>query len=145
MVIVQAEPIDAGARINAFMDGRTDAGACVSFTGLVRDATDSARVAELALDHYPGFTEAALEALTKRARTKWSVNDILLIHRVGPMRPGETIVLVAAASAHRHEAFEAARFLMDALKTDAPIWKKETAPDGSARWIEPPAGLNAQD
>ncbi len=144
MVIVQAESFDAGAKINAFMQGRTDAGACVSFTGVVRDETQSARVAELALDHYPGFTEAALEKLVARARTQWSVGDILLIHRVGPMRPGDTIVLVAVAATHRDEAFEAARFLVDALKTDAPIWKKETAPDGSVRWIEPPAELSAQ-
>jgi molybdopterin synthase catalytic subunit len=135
-VRVQTEPFDAGNLLAAFSAGRIDAGAVVSFTGLARAATDGQAVATLELDAYSGFTEPAIEALETQARARFAVLDILIVHRHGPIAPGEAIVFVAAAAEHRRAAFQAADFLMDRLKTEAPFWKKETGPDGE-RWIEP--------
>lgn len=135
-VRVQMEPFDAGALLTAFTAGRSDAGGVVSFTGLTRDSTDGAVVTLLELDAYPGFTEPAIEAMEAQARARFAVQDILIVHRYGPIQPGEAIVFVAAAAAHRREAFQAADFLMDRLKTEAPFWKKERGED-SERWIEP--------
>ncbi len=133
---VQTPPFDAGRLLADFSAGRTDAGAIVSFTGLARAATDGRAVSTLELDAYPGFTEPAIAALDAEARGRFAVQDLLVVHRYGPIAPGEAIVFVAAAAEHRRAAFQAADFLMDRLKTDAPFWKKETGPDGP-RWIEP--------
>jgi len=135
-VRVQAEPFDAGALLSAFSADRKQAGGIVSFTGLAREATDGSTVATLELDAYPGFTEPAIAAMEAEARARFPVQDLLVVHRYGPIQPGEAIVFVAAAAEHRRAAFEAADFLMDYLKTRAPFWKKETGPDGE-RWIEP--------
>lgn len=135
-VRVQTEPFDAGALLSEFSRGRRQSGGIVSFTGLAREATAGAAVAALELDAYPGFTEPAISAMEAEARQRFSVHDLLIVHRYGPIAPGEAIVFVAAAAEHRRAAFEAADFLMDYLKTRAPFWKKETGPDGE-RWIEP--------
>jgi molybdopterin synthase catalytic subunit len=128
-VLVSERAIDVAdelARVEA------EAGAVASFTGLVR-ADDG--VTELHLDHYPGATEAALTELAQAAAARWSLSAATVVHRVGPMRPGERIVLVATAAAHRAAALEACAFLIDRLKTDAPFWKRETRGD-EARWVE---------
>jgi molybdopterin synthase catalytic subunit len=135
-VRVQIEAFDAGALLTDFSRGRTRSGGIVSFTGLAREATDGAAVATLELDAYPGFTEPAIAAMEAEARERFDVQDLLIVHRYGPIAPGEAIVFVAAAAEHRRAAFEAADFLMDYLKTRAPFWKKESGPDGE-RWIEP--------
>jgi molybdopterin synthase catalytic subunit len=133
---VQTEPFDPGALLSAFSTGRRGTGGIVSFTGLAREATDGAPVSTLELDAYPGFTEPAIAAMEAEARERFPIQDLLVVHRYGPIRPGEAIVFVAAAAEHRRSAFEAADFLMDYLKTRAPFWKKESGPDGE-RWIEP--------
>ena len=135
-VRVQTEAFDAGHLLTDFSAGRTRSGGVVSFTGLAREATDGAAVATLELDAYPGFTEPAIAAMEAEARARFDVQDLLIVHRYGPIAPGEAIVFVAAAAEHRRAAFEAADFLMDYLKTRAPFWKKESGPDGE-RWIEP--------
>jgi molybdopterin synthase catalytic subunit len=135
-VRVQTEPFDAGGLLTAFSANRTHSGGIVSFTGLAREATDGSAVTTLELDAYPGFTEPAIAAMEAEARERFPVQDLLIVHRYGPIQPGEAIVFVAAAAEHRRAAFEAADFLMDYLKTRAPFWKKETGPDGE-RWIEP--------
>jgi molybdopterin synthase catalytic subunit len=129
-VSVQHEPIDLAAEMAAAeADG---AGGIATFTGLVR-ADDGVDVLEL--EHYPGATEAALVALVEAAAARWSLTGATVVHRVGPMRPGERIVFVAAAAAHRGAALEACAFLIDRLKTDAPFWKRETR-SGQASWVE---------
>jgi molybdopterin synthase catalytic subunit len=135
-VRVQTEPFDPGALLTAFSTGRTQSGGIVSFTGLARDVTDASAVSTLELDAYPGFTEPAIAAMEAEALERFQVQDLLIVHRFGPIAPGEAIVFVAAAAEHRRAAFEAADFLMDYLKTRAPFWKKERGPDGE-RWIEP--------
>ncbi|MGZ3273841.1 MAG: molybdenum cofactor biosynthesis protein MoaE [Caulobacteraceae bacterium] len=135
-VRVQIEPFDPGALLSDFSAGRLASGGIVSFTGLAREATAGAAVATLELDAYPGFTEPAIAAMESEACSRFEVQDLLIVHRHGPIQPGEAIVFVAAAAEHRRSAFEAADFLMDYLKTRAPFWKKETGPDGE-RWIEP--------
>ena len=132
---------DPQAEIVRFAAGRDDAGALVSFTGLCR--SDGATVDELRIDHYPGFTEKEIDRLTQETARRFDCPDLLVVHRVGRIKPGEAIVLVAALSVHRANAFEAVRVLMDYLKTDAPLWKKETGPAG-ARWIEPRAEDHAR-
>lgn len=135
-VRVQTEPFDAGALLTEFSAGRLQSGGIVSFTGLAREMTEGAAVVTLELDAYPGFTEPAIAGMEAEARARFPVQDLLVVHRYGPIRPGEAIVFVAAAAEHRRSAFEAADFLMDYLKTRAPFWKKESGPDGE-RWIEP--------
>ena len=137
------EPFDAQAEIARFAQGRDDAGALVSFVGLCRAATDGASVEELRIDHYPGFSEIEIARLTQETGHRFDCPDLLVVHRVGRIKPGEAIVLVVALSIHRAGAFEAVRVLMDYLKTDAPLWKKETGP-GGARWIEPRAEDHAR-
>ena len=137
-VRVTAEAFDPQAEITAFTRGRDDAGALASFVGYCRAITDGVTVRELRIDHYPGFTEKEIMRLAEEISRRFHCPDILVVHRVGAIRPGEAIVLVAALSTHRSDAFEVVRILMDYLKTDAPLWKKETGPDG-ARWIEPRA------
>jgi molybdopterin synthase catalytic subunit len=130
------QPFDPQREQAAFTDGRADMGALVSFVGLCRDRNDGATVCELHIDHYAGFTEAEIERLAGDVSLRFDCPDILVVHRVGTIMPGEAIVLVAALSHHRASAFEVVRILMDYLKTDAPLWKKETGADG-VRWIEP--------
>jgi molybdopterin synthase catalytic subunit len=135
MIIVQSDSFDTGAEIARMTAGRTDLGAVVSFTGLVRDFNDDAPVTTLTLEHYPGMTERELEKIEAAARERWALQDCRIIHRFGAMAPGEPIVLVLTASAHRQDAFEAAAFLMDWLKTKAPFWKLESGKDGRHGWV----------
>ncbi|WP_235042451.1 molybdopterin synthase catalytic subunit MoaE [Halomonas profundi] len=113
---------------------RTDIGAVVSFTGLVRDFNETPDVTGLTLEHYPGMTERTLEAIGEQAGQRWALNAVRIIHRVGHMQPGDAIVRVLVASAHRREAFEACDFIMDYLKTQAPFWKKEHSAQGEY-WV----------
>jgi molybdopterin synthase catalytic subunit len=129
---VQREDFDIGAELTRLTAGRTDVGAVVSFTGLVRDASGTLEAMEL--EHYPGMTEKALAAIEAEARERWPLQACLIVHRFGPLRPGERIMMVATASPHRQAAFEAAEFLMDYLKSRAPFWKKETSAGASA-WV----------
>lgn len=135
MIRVQSQDFDIGAEIAAIRKGRSDIGAIVSFTGTVRDTADGAPITAMTLEHYPGMTEKELERVEQEAHERWPLQASLIVHRVGAMRPGENIVLVITASAHRQAAFEAAEFLMDYLKTDAPFWKKEDGPSGSG-WVD---------
>ena len=131
-VRVQNADFDVGGELAALTAGRTDVGAVVSFTGLVRDV--SGKLEAMELEHYPGMTEKALAAIEAEARARWPLQECLIVHRIGRMAPGERIMMVATASAHRQAAFEAAEFLMDYLKSRAPFWKKETGAHGSA-WV----------
>lgn len=132
-VRVQAEDFETGAELAALRAGRTDIGALVSFTGLVRDAGGS--VSALELEHYPAMTERALAAIEAEAQARWPLQASLIVHRYGRLVPGDQIMMVATASAHRQAAFAAAEFLMDYLKSRAPFWKKETGPGGSG-WVD---------
>ncbi|MEH6437945.1 molybdopterin synthase catalytic subunit MoaE [Massilia sp. DD77] len=134
-VRVQSGDFDLGREIARLREGDARIGAVVSFVGTVRDLNDGAQVAELELEHYPGMTEKALEDIVAQARARWPLYGALVIHRIGPMKPLDQIVLVACTAAHRGEAFAACEFIMDYLKTDAPFWKKEQTPDG-ARWVD---------
>jgi len=136
-VSVQAADFDAGAEIAALSAGRDDVGAVASFVGLVRadKLADAAAVQAMTLEHYPGMTEKALEAIVTEARGRWDIFGVRVIHRIGRLLPGDRIVLVAVASAHRGEAFAACEFIMDYLKTRAPFWKKEETADGG-RWVD---------
>lgn len=136
MIRLQTEPFEPGALLTQFCDGRSETGAVVSFTGLTRSG--DGEVSRLELEAYPGFTEAAIGRIAEAARTRFFLHDLLIVHRVGEIAPGEAIVFVATAAAHRREAFDAADHLMDYLKSRAPFWKKEHGPNG-ARWIEPTA------
>ena len=135
-VRVQHAPIDVGADIAALTAGRVDIGGIGSFIGTVRDVAKGRRITSMALEHYPGMTERALAAIASEAERRWRLLGCTLVHRVGPMGPGETIVLVLAASAHRQDALEASAFLIDWLKTRAPFWKKETFADGTEEWVD---------
>jgi molybdopterin synthase catalytic subunit len=135
VVRVQAEPLDVAAELGRFARGRGDVGAVASFVGLVRDGHGGEAITAMTLEHYPGMTERQLERIEAEARRRWPLADSLLLHRCGRMLPGEAIVLVAAASAHRHAALEACAFLIDWLKTEAPFWKLEETPAGE-RWVE---------
>jgi molybdopterin synthase catalytic subunit len=127
---------DPGAEISAFHAGHRGAGALANFVGYCRDRTKGHAVSELVIEQYPGFTEQEIARLAGEVGGKLGTLDLMVVHRVGVIRPGEAIVLVAALAAHRNAAFDAVRLLMDYLKTDAPLWKKESGPDGM-RWIEP--------
>ncbi len=131
-VRVQSYPFDAGAELTAFAAGRTDIGAVVSFTGVVRDTAGT--LLEMLIEHYPGMTERAIAKIADEAVQRWTLADVLVIHRHGSLAPGAPIMMVATASAHRAAAFEAADFLMDYLKSRAPFWKKEITSDGAA-WV----------
>jgi molybdopterin synthase catalytic subunit len=135
MVRVQAEPFDPSGELAYFAKGRTDIGAVASFTGLVRDTHNGEPVLAMTLEHYPGMTERELERIEAEAHARWPLQASLIVHRYGRMTPGEPIVLVVTASAHRHAAFAAASFLMDWLKTKAPFWKRAETADGE-RWID---------
>lgn len=134
-VRVQEADFDIGAELAALRAGDARIGALASFMGLVRDINDGAGVSEMTLEHYPGMTEKALEEIVAEAQSRWDIYGALVIHRVGPLKPCDQIVLVAVTSAHRGEAFAACEFIMDFLKTSAPFWKRETTPDG-ARWVD---------
>jgi len=135
MVRVQQSDFDVGAELAALRGANPRVGAIASFVGLARDLNEGREVLEMTLEHYPGMTERALEDIVSQARQRWDIIDALIVHRIGAIAPLEQIVLVAVTSMHRHNAFEACRFLIDYLKTDAPFWKKERTPDGS-RWVE---------
>ena len=135
VVRVQVEPFDAAAEAATLTKGRTDIGATVSFVGLCRD--DAGTLAALELEHYPGMAEDEISRVVAEANARWPLMGATAIHRYGKIAPGEPIVLVVTASAHRAEAFAAAEFLMDWLKTRAPFWKKEHRRDGtSGDWVE---------
>ncbi len=132
---VQTKVFDLGKEVEALRAGRLDVGAVASFVGYARDINDGRGVTAMTLEHYPGMTEKALAALAAEAAARWTLIDTTLIHRIGRLLPGEPIVLVAVASRHRGDAFAACEYLMDALKTRAPFWKKEETPEGE-RWID---------
>jgi molybdopterin synthase catalytic subunit len=140
MIRVQREDFDVGAEYDRFAGGNAKVGGICLFVGLVRDyvgsdPTQGAEVRAMTLEHYPGMTERQLEAIVDEARRRWPLEDALVIHRYGRLDPGERIVLVAAASAHREAAFQACHFLMDWLKTKAPFWKIEHT-SGGDQWVE---------
>lgn len=139
---VQIEDFDIGTEIARVRAGNPRIGAVASFIGVCRDLNDGANVAEMTLEHYPGMTEKALGAIAVEARGRWDVIDIVIIHRIGAMRPTDQIVLVIVTSGHRGEAFAACEFLMDYLKTRAPFWKKESTPAGE-RWVDARAADDA--
>lgn len=131
---VQRDDFDVGQELAALGgDGR--AGALASFVGLVRGGDADGPIAAMELEHYPGMTEKSLQAIVAAAAGRWSILDAVVIHRIGPLQPGERIVLVAVSSAHRGDAFAACEYIMDRLKTDAPFWKKETTAEGQ-RWVD---------
>jgi molybdopterin synthase catalytic subunit len=132
-VRVQEADFDPGAELAALHAGRTDVGALVSFTGLVRDL--DGRLTGFELEHYPEMTAKALHAIEAEARARWPLQACLIVHRFGPLAPGDRIMMVATASAHREAAFDAAMFLMDYLKSRAPFWKRETTTAG-ASWVD---------
>jgi molybdopterin synthase catalytic subunit len=135
-VKVQSEDFDVASEVDALTSGRTDIGAIVTFTGRVRDDDKGRPIKSMTLEHYPGMTEEELSRIEADANARWPLQASLIIHRTGELYPGDNIVLVVTASAHRHAAFEAAGFLMDYLKTRAPFWKKETSPAGESSWVE---------
>jgi molybdopterin synthase catalytic subunit len=132
---VQTQDFDLGAEVAQLRAGDARVGAVVSFIGTVRDMNDGVGVSEMELEHYPGMTETALQDIVAQAKARWNIFDALVIHRVGPLKPLDQIVLVAVTSAHRGEAFAACEFIMDYLKTQAPFWKKEQTPQG-AHWVD---------
>jgi molybdopterin synthase catalytic subunit len=134
-VRIQEQDFDVSSELAALRAGDTRVGAVATFTGLVRDLNDAAQVSTLTLEHYPGMTEKALAQIVDDAKQRWDIYDALVIHRVGPLKPGDQIVFVAVTSAHRGESFAACQFIMDYLKTRAPFWKKEQTPEGE-RWVE---------
>ena len=141
-VSVQQQPYDVGAEIAALTADNRSIGAVASFVGLVRDihpeTKDSEAIASMTLEHYPGMTERALEDIVAEAKQRWELFGVRVIHRFGQLAPGDGIVLVLVASAHRGEAFAACEFIMDFLKTRAPFWKKEAGAAGpdNARWVD---------
>ncbi len=140
-VRVQEAAFDFGAEANAFATGHADAGAIVTFTGIVRDLPQSPLL-HMQIEHYPGMTERALQQIEADARARWDLKECLIIHRHGLLAPTDMIMMVATASRHRVDAFEAAEFLMDYLKSRAPFWKKEVTGDG-ADWVDSKAADEA--
>ncbi len=138
MIRLSDTAFDPATELREFTAQAGGAGAIVSFTGLVRSSAASGPVTRLTLQAYAPMTERGIESAAETAMSRWPVSALRIIHRIGDMNPGEPIVFVAAASAHRRAAFEAADYLMDYLKTEAVFWKKETRPDGEI-WIEPRA------
>ena len=133
-IIVQSDPFDFGHEANTFAQGHKDQGAVVTFTGIVRDNADHT-LERMVIEHYPGMTEKALTKIATEAVNRWELGDALVIHRYGDLAVGEMIMMVATASRHRKNAFEAAEYLMDYLKSRAPFWKKEFLNDG-AEWVD---------
>jgi molybdopterin synthase catalytic subunit len=134
-VRVQEADFDASVELAALQSGRTDVGALATFTGVVRGTAPDEPVTGLTLEHYPGMTERAVEAMIDEASRRFSILGARVVHRVGRLQPGDRIVWVGVAASHRRAAFEACEFLMDYLKTQAPFWKKEATPEGE-RWVE---------
>ncbi len=134
-VRIQAEDFDLSAEVAQLRAANPKVGAIVTFLGTVRDLNDGASVAEMELEHYPGMTEQSITAIIEQAKQRWPVSGALVIHRIGPLKPMEQIVLVAVTGAHRGEAFAACEFIIDYLKTEAPFWKKELTPAGP-RWVD---------
>lgn len=134
LVRVQTEDFNTDAIVNDLTKDRKDIGAIVSFIGLVRDLPDDS-LQSMTLEHYPAMTEKALNGIVDTAMQRWDINDVAVIHRVGELKPADRIVLVVTLSAHRKDAFDAAEYIMDYLKTRAPFWKKETTSDGE-QWVE---------
>jgi len=135
MIRVQEHDFDLGQELKQLTDGNHGIGGLCSFVGLVRDMAGDAAVGAMTLEHYPGMTEKALEEIEAEACARWSLQATLIVHRVGTLEPGDQIVLVAAASAHREAAFDACHYLIDFLKTRAPFWKLEDTPDGP-KWVD---------
>ncbi len=129
---MQDAAFDLGEEVNAFAARQSGMGAVVSFTGIVRDVAPGLEAMQI--EHYPGMTEKALAGIAEEARTRWNLGDVLVIHRYGALKPDEMIMMVATSSPHRADAFQAAEFLMDYLKSRAPFWKKEVTRDG-AGWV----------
>jgi molybdopterin synthase catalytic subunit len=136
VITLTDQPFDPGAELGRFCAGRAATGAVASFVGLARG--DPSRPVALELEAYPGFTEVEIEAFVEAAVDRFGLHDARVVHRFGPIAPGEAIVLVLTAAAHRRAALEACDYLMDYLKSRAPLWKKEVSADG-ARWVEPTA------
>lgn len=134
-VRVQQHDFDLSTEVAQLRAAQPGVGAIVSFVGTVRDLNEGASVAEMELEHYPGMTEQSIQTIIEQARARWDIFGALVIHRVGPLKPMEQIVLVAVTSAHRGEAFAACEFIIDFLKTEAPFWKKEQTPAGG-RWVD---------
>jgi len=139
-VRVQREPFDVAAELAAHGPSGAEAGAEVHFVGNVRDLNAGNAVEVMELEHYPGMTERELARVAEEAAEHWAVLDSLVIHRYGPLHPGDRIVLVSVWAAHRADAFDACRYIIDRLKTTAPFWKKEALPGGHHRWVAPAAG-----
>lgn len=135
-VRVQAPAFDPGAEMAALLAGRTDVGGVGCFVGVVRDRAGGQPIRSMTLEHYPGMTERALSAIAAEAEARWALQGCVVIHRHGRLLPGEPIVLVLTASAHRQAALDATAFLIDWLKTRAPFWKQEELADGGAHWVE---------
>jgi molybdopterin synthase catalytic subunit len=134
-VRIQTEDFDLTTEVALLRAANPKIGAVVTFVGAVRDLNEGASVAEMELEHYPGMTEGAISNIIEQAKLRWPTFGALVIHRVGPLKPLDQIVLVAATAAHRGEAFAACEFIIDYLKTEAPFWKKELTPEG-ARWVD---------
>lgn len=133
---VQTEPFDPGAEIAALLAGRTDIGGIGCFVGTVRDTAAGQPIVAMTLEHYPGMTERALARITAQAESRWPLLGCTIVHRIGRLVPGDPIVLVAAASAHRQAALDATAFLIDWLKTKAPFWKQEQFQSGATAWVQ---------
>jgi molybdopterin synthase catalytic subunit len=134
-VSIQTEDFDLGAEVAALRAGDAGVGAVASFIGTVRESSEGQVVSDMELEHYPGMTERSIEAMIDEALRRFDIRAARVVHRVGVLAAGAQIMMVAVASAHRGQAFQACEFLMDYLKTQAPFWKKETTPEG-ARWVD---------
>ena len=134
-VSVQAQDFDLGAEVAALRANDSGIGAVAAFVGTVRDRNDGLGVSAMELEHYPGMTEQAIEAMIDESTRRFEIRGARVVHRVGLLQPNEQIMMVAVTSAHRGQAFQACEFLMDYLKTQAPFWKKEQTPEG-ARWVD---------
>lgn len=135
-IAVQDADFDVNSELSELRARCAHVGAVACFLGTVRDMNESRDVAALSLEHYPGMTERALQRVAEEAHSRWPIAGVTIVHRIGELFPTDQIVLVAVASAHRHDALSACSFMMDYLKTHAPFWKKETDPDGAARWVD---------
>ena len=135
-VRVSTSDFDISAEMAALANSDTGIGGVALFVGKVRDHKDGETLSELVLEHYPGMTEAELERIEAEAQRRFELSASLIVHRVGPLKPGDNIVLVIACAAHRQNAFAAAEFLMDYLKTRAPFWKKEVLASGKGHWVD---------
>ncbi len=142
VVTIQHADFDLSAEVAALRQGDTGVGAIASFVGTVRGRNDGTGVSSMELEHYPGMTERAIEAMVGEARRRFDIRGVRVVHRIGRLGAGEQIVLVAVASAHRGPAFQACEFLMDYLKTQAPFWKKEQGPEGAC-WVDARAADDA--